>query len=315
MLCHAAVAVELGEGVLDDPSAWEALEANGFGHAFDDIDAPAAEFGECFEELVAGTSAVGEEVAQPREGFVDGFDDEPSPVAVLDVGGVDYDPNEQTSGIGHDMSLAALHLLGRIVAAGPAAFARRDRLAVDDTRRRARFRTSSFAHLQRQHKMGRLKQAVVVPIIKVALHSGERRKVLRQQALLTACRRDVQNAVEDHPKIGLARPAQGLGGRYVGFNHRPFGIGEVSCIALPHTPMLCPSDFSPHLVPRRLRQTTAVPELTETTKFVFGQPLNLRLSRAQAQTTVHGLGPPFRSLVGRFLWRRALMPRLRPCFC
>ena len=38
-----------------------------------------AEFGECFQNLVTGIGAVGEEVAQPREEVVDGFDDERCP--------------------------------------------------------------------------------------------------------------------------------------------------------------------------------------------------------------------------------------------
>ncbi len=45
----AAVAIELGEGALDNPAPGEDFEANGVRHAFDDFDAPAAEFGQCFE--------------------------------------------------------------------------------------------------------------------------------------------------------------------------------------------------------------------------------------------------------------------------
>jgi hypothetical protein len=50
------------------------FKANGVGHAFDDFDAPAAEFGECLKELIAGIGTVGEKVAQPEEEIVDGFD-------------------------------------------------------------------------------------------------------------------------------------------------------------------------------------------------------------------------------------------------
>jgi hypothetical protein len=63
---QAAVAIEPGEGTFDDPAAREDLEANRIGHAPDDFDAPSAEFGECFKELIAGIGAVGEEVAQPN---------------------------------------------------------------------------------------------------------------------------------------------------------------------------------------------------------------------------------------------------------
>ena len=80
---QAAVAIEPGKGAFDDPAAGEDFETKGVGHALDDLDAPPAEFGECLEEFIAGIGAVGEEVAQPREEVVDGFDDEWSAIAVL----------------------------------------------------------------------------------------------------------------------------------------------------------------------------------------------------------------------------------------
>ena len=83
------------------------------------------------EELIAGIGAVGEEVAQPGEEVVDGFDNERRAIAVLHIGGVDRGADHQAGGIGHDMPLAALDLLGRIIAARPAALGGLDRLAVD----------------------------------------------------------------------------------------------------------------------------------------------------------------------------------------
>ena len=44
-------------------------------------------------------------------------------IAILDIGGVDGDADQQAGSISHDMALAALDLLGRIVAARPATFA------------------------------------------------------------------------------------------------------------------------------------------------------------------------------------------------
>ena len=57
---EAAVAIEPGEGTFDNPAAREDFEADGVGHAPDDLDAPSAEFGECLEELIAGIGTVGE---------------------------------------------------------------------------------------------------------------------------------------------------------------------------------------------------------------------------------------------------------------
>ena len=51
ILGKAPVAIEPGEGAFDDPAAGKDLEANRVGHALDDFDAPAAEFGECLESL------------------------------------------------------------------------------------------------------------------------------------------------------------------------------------------------------------------------------------------------------------------------
>ncbi len=64
---QAAVAVEPGEGTFDDPAAREDFETHRIGHAADDFSAPSAEFGECFEELIARIGTVGEEVTQQGE--------------------------------------------------------------------------------------------------------------------------------------------------------------------------------------------------------------------------------------------------------
>ena len=47
--------------LLDHINVTIGFEADGVGHAPDDLDAPSAEFGECLEELIAGIGTVGEE--------------------------------------------------------------------------------------------------------------------------------------------------------------------------------------------------------------------------------------------------------------
>jgi hypothetical protein len=61
-------------------------------------------------------------VPQPREAFPHGLEDIDGTVAVLDVGGVDEDEDEKAAGVGQDMTLAALDLLARIIAARTATF-------------------------------------------------------------------------------------------------------------------------------------------------------------------------------------------------
>src|SRR5215469_8618831 len=99
------------------------------------------------KKLVTGIGAVGEEVAQPWEEVVNGLDDEGCAIAVLHIGRVDRSADHQADGIGHDMALATLDLLGRIVAAWSAALGRFHRLAVDHAGRGARFATGPFARL------------------------------------------------------------------------------------------------------------------------------------------------------------------------
>jgi hypothetical protein len=88
-----------------------------------------AEFGEGPEQFVTGVGAVGEEVTQPRKEVMDSFDNKRRSVAVLHIGGMSRSSDHQAGGIGHDMPLSALDLLGGIVAARPAALSRLDRLA------------------------------------------------------------------------------------------------------------------------------------------------------------------------------------------
>jgi hypothetical protein len=96
-------------------------------------------------------------VAQPGKQLVDRLDDQNRTIAILDIGGVHLGTDQQTAGVGHNVSLAPFDLLGRIprVAAlprprtgsssRPAAFSRLDRLTVDHSRRRARVAAYRFA--------------------------------------------------------------------------------------------------------------------------------------------------------------------------
>src|SRR5215472_10301815 len=73
------------------------------------------------------------------------------------------------------MALTAFDFLGRIIASWSAAFGGLDRLAVDDTSRGAGFAASGLARLQQQFKIDPLEQALVPPIVEIALHRGKRR--------------------------------------------------------------------------------------------------------------------------------------------
>src|ERR1700724_2725 len=102
---QAAVAIEPSESAFDHPPAGKHDEAGSV--SFDDLDRPAAESGESLRQFVAGIGTIGEEVAQPGEEIVNGFDDERGAIAVLNIGGVNLGADEEANRIGVDMSLAS----------------------------------------------------------------------------------------------------------------------------------------------------------------------------------------------------------------
>src|SRR5205085_3482252 len=109
--------------------------------------------------------------------------------------------DRQTAGTGHMVALPAFALLGRIVPTRPAGLGGLDRLTVDDPRRWARFTARRFARLHQQREIDVLKQAIVSPIVEIALYRRERRKVLRQHPPLTAGPRYIQDRVKHRPQL------------------------------------------------------------------------------------------------------------------
>src|ERR1700737_890732 len=71
---QAAVAIEPSESAFDHPPPGKHDEAGSV--SFDDLDRPAAVSGQGIPQFDAGIGTVGEEVAQPGEEIVNGFDDE-----------------------------------------------------------------------------------------------------------------------------------------------------------------------------------------------------------------------------------------------
>jgi hypothetical protein len=193
---------------------------------------------------------------------------------MLEIGGVHLGADQQTAGIGHNVAFTALDLLGRsIIPTRPTTLGGLDRLTVDDPRRRAGFTTRRLAHLQQQRKIDLLKQALVAPIVKIALHRGEWRKVLWQHPPLTTRPRDVQDRVEHAPQRGLTRSAQTFDCRHMRFDQRPLGIRQIACVVLSLS-LILPTSISVHMLCLDdCSYTTIMLQLTEITRFIFGQPL------------------------------------------
>ena len=91
-------------------------------------------------------------------------------VAVLDLGAVDHDRDQQAAGVGEDVTLAALDFLSGVEAPDTAAFRGFYALTGDDTGRRAGRAALGLARRDQQLPVDLGPGAVVPPEIKVALH-------------------------------------------------------------------------------------------------------------------------------------------------
>jgi hypothetical protein len=74
-----------GEGPLDDPAARRQHETFGNVRPLDDVDRPHAEWHEGLLEFLTRIAAIGEDVAQPREGASDPDHDPPATDVILHV--------------------------------------------------------------------------------------------------------------------------------------------------------------------------------------------------------------------------------------
>ena len=201
-LAKRTVAVEPGDGVLDNPPARQEFKFPGGVGAPNDLQGPVAELGERpaqawrrhrrhRQRYGAGASQSGEQ----RWGAV----------AILDVGGMDDGGDEKACRVGQEVTLASLDLLAGTIPAGATRLGRLHRLAVDDAGRGARLARHHLASEHHQGVVDALLGAVVAPAVEVILHHCPQRR--------------------------LSRPAARRLCRHIGRDHRPLLFGRVSCIA------------------------------------------------------------------------------------
>ena len=95
VLGETAAAPQPCEGAFDDPAPGQQHEAFGGIRSLDDFQGPASMAFDAAFEFVAGISAIGEDMAQPREPEADGFENIDGAVAVLNVRGVDQDEQQK----------------------------------------------------------------------------------------------------------------------------------------------------------------------------------------------------------------------------
>lgn len=112
---QAAVAADPGEGALDDPALGQDDKAVGIA-ALDDLQAPGTGLGDDLGHLWPLVAGVGEDALDEREGSPRGAQHLARAVAVLHVGGVDRDAQQEAQRIDQDVALAAGDFLPRIKA-------------------------------------------------------------------------------------------------------------------------------------------------------------------------------------------------------
>jgi len=98
--------------------------------ALDDSNVPVLESGGRFAQLVASIAPIGKDMAQPRVERPDGGQHLHGAIPVLDVGGVNAQPDQMALRVGDDVALAALDLLAGIEAARSTGLRGLHRLAI-----------------------------------------------------------------------------------------------------------------------------------------------------------------------------------------
>ena len=112
---EAAVAADPGKGALDDPAFGQDDEAMGIA-ALDDLQSPRTGLGNNLGHLRPLVAGVGKDAFDEREGSPRGAQQLARAIAILHVGRVDGDAQEEAQRIDQDVALAAGDFLPRIKA-------------------------------------------------------------------------------------------------------------------------------------------------------------------------------------------------------
>ena len=112
--CQAAIAADPGQGSFDDPALGQDNEFVQF-VALDDLENPTAGAGSGLRGAWALIAGIGEDALdEGEEAAGASIEDQSRPVAVLNVGGMNDDVQQEAERIDKDMALAPGDLLARI---------------------------------------------------------------------------------------------------------------------------------------------------------------------------------------------------------
>jgi hypothetical protein len=113
---EAAIVADPSEGAFDDPTLGQDDELVQF-VAFDNLDAPTSGPGSGSGDPWSLIAGIGEDALDEREQTAGApIEDQPRAVAILHVGGMDHDVQEQAERVDENVPLAARDLLARIEA-------------------------------------------------------------------------------------------------------------------------------------------------------------------------------------------------------
>src|SRR6202166_5088993 len=194
--------------------------------------------------------------------------------------------NEMSRRIGNDVSLAPLDLLASIITAGTATFRRFHRLAVDDTRGRARLPTLVLARHDDERVVDRHPRPIARPRIEIALHGRVRRKLFWKLPPLATRRSDVEQCIHDLTDVRLAWTSDRIRNRHERLDQRPLRIRRVACVAKAFPPIMQSSDLSPgHRVTPSILAKPIESQPAEITQLFFSQPLSWTLANFRCSET------------------------------
>ena len=112
---QAAVAADPGKGALDNPAFGQDDEAMGIA-ALDDLQGPRAGLGDDLGHLRPLIAGVGKDAFDERKGSPRGAQQVARAIAVLHIGRVDRDAQQEAQRVDQDVALAAGDFLARIKA-------------------------------------------------------------------------------------------------------------------------------------------------------------------------------------------------------
>jgi len=110
---QASIATDPSKGALDDPAFWQDDEAMGIA-ALDDLQPPGAGTGNELGHLRSLVAGVGKDALDEREGSPGRAQQVARTVAILHVGRMDGDAQQQAQRIDEDVALATSDFLARI---------------------------------------------------------------------------------------------------------------------------------------------------------------------------------------------------------